>query len=187
MYFVSMSAIQFRSLWMNEMLGVLIAIGILALFVWFIAKCVSWGTEGYTGQRKPPSRFRLMMEPFVQLMRGLFRIVRLGLVIAGVIVICVGGYGALDESGYISHSRRASVMFPRGQWEVGEYLNCGAWVDEQGNAMMECSREAVSELDVTRDMDVKFRGKLAKTAATFNCQREQDQISCHVVKAEAKK
>jgi hypothetical protein len=93
-----------------------------------------------------------------------------------------------NDAGYFPHSMTASVFYPEHGWEVGEYQYCEGFLNNDKSAVLNCN-ESIEKLTPTREMDVRVWGVLGtgKTSLALKCQRETDNIVCHLLSHEDKR
>jgi hypothetical protein len=97
----------------------------------------------------------------------------------GLLILCWAGYNWADGYGWIAHSAKTNVIFPKHAWEVGEYLMCDAVTVPNSESNLDCSRDVLNPGTV-REMDVTLYGQINDKPLTFKCQRTAESISCHL-------
>ena len=73
--------------------------------------------------------------------------------------------------------------FPKHRWEVGEFVDCHASrSNDKSPVILDCG--AGVEIGQFREMDVKLWGTvpMRQEGSMFNCHREADLITWHVLK-----
>jgi hypothetical protein len=99
------------------------------------------------------------------------------IILAVVLAVC---YNALDRNGWIPHTERAVIIYPKQGWEVGEYNNCKAQRDESAaNSILVDCFISPDDWGAARELDVRFWGKVGNESTSFKCKRNEDSISCH--------
>jgi hypothetical protein len=97
--------------------------------------------------------------------------------------IVIAAYEALDDSGWISHSKVVSVRLRPLAWMPGEYKTCYSTVPQKGElTSLECDPSGDYH-----DLNVRFWGPIDRLqTTTWNCQREDSllgngtSLSCKV-------
>jgi hypothetical protein len=99
-------------------------------------------------------------------------------IIVAMIICCVVGYLWGDANGYIPHSDKANVTFPKHAWEVGEYVKCAVVKFPKAETSLDCSD--LFDPGTVREMDVTLWGQTGEQVRIFVCQRTSESISCHL-------
>jgi hypothetical protein len=99
--------------------------------------------------------------------------------VIGLIICCLVGFERIDLSGWVPHSGKANVKFPKRAWEVGEYLTCAAVTLPKTETDLDCSGDPFDSTTI-REMDVTLWGQVGEHPVIFKCQRTAESISCHL-------
>src|SRR5580658_4198570 len=83
-----------------------------------------------------------------------------------------------QDRGWLPHTDLASVEFPITPWPLGQFASCTATRLNAQSVSVDCSgNERVGE---TRDVYVRFFGKVTASSTVFRCQRESAVITCRL-------
>jgi len=102
-----------------------------------------------------------------------------GALTVGLIICCIVAFNWADGSGWISHSGKINVKFPKHAWEVGEYITCAAVNLPKTETDLDCSGDPLDSTTI-REMDVTLWGQVGDHPVIFKCQRTSESISCHL-------
>jgi hypothetical protein len=103
-------------------------------------------------------------------------------IVVGFLIGIASLFPYANDAGYFPHSIQASVFYPENGWEVGEYHYCEGFLNNDRSAVLNCN-ESIQKLTPTRDMDVRVWAVLGtgETSVSLKCQRETDEIVCHLL------
>jgi hypothetical protein len=102
-----------------------------------------------------------------------------GFFFVGLAVVLLLCYNALDGYGWIPHSGKTNVKFPKHAWEAGEYLTCAAVTLPKTETDLDCSGDPFDSTTI-REMDVTLWGHVGEHPLILKCQRTAESISCHL-------
>jgi hypothetical protein len=84
---------------------------------------------------------------------------------------------ALDR-GWLPHTDLASVEFPSTGWPPGQFASCMATRLNAQSVSVDCSGSG--RVGETRDVYVRFFGKVTDMPTGFRCQRESAVTTCRL-------
>jgi hypothetical protein len=98
--------------------------------------------------------------------------------ILSVAIVCVYWLHTAKTNGWLSHPEKTILVYPKHEWQVGEYITCLGSKPDENAVHLDCGGQEM-ETGVTREIDVNFWGPVPKDPAVFECKRDDDGIGCH--------